>query len=266
MSELYFDNEAQGQIYDAQAEDYAEYSESSYAWQFIERPAFDKYIPDLYLPGTKVLDVGCGSGQVARHLINRGILPENIIGLDNSGELLKLAASHIPDVMFVKSAIEDFDYPTESFDLVTQNTLFHHLDNEALNQELEVIYKILRPNGVFFFVDIDPDHTPEAQDSENVDKWVMVKTPWGTEVPFFNRDPRDLMNALDLHGFDLVTGWTLKVAGEGMADWKNYLYYSTHPSRMAGRFRKVSEHAKERRQHRIPNLSDLVQARSVKMY
>lgn len=245
-----------GQIYDQQALAYAEFADQRFAWQYLEQPAFDKYISDLYTPETRVLDIGCGTGVVARHLISRGVLPQNITGIDVSHEQLKQARVATPGVRFIESSAEEFDLPAGSTDLVTTNTVLHHLDNEQLEQMLDRIYDVLAPGGCYFFVDIDPDHSAEGRDPKNINKWTLVKTPWGTEVPFFNRDPHDLVDMIDRHGFDKVSGWVLKVAAEGMNDPENYARYSSRPSRMAARYIKVPEVTRILRINdvRIPNL------------
>ncbi len=230
-----------GQIYDTQGESYANYADERFAWLYLERPAYDRYISDLYLPTTKVLDIGCGNGVVARHLVSRGINPHNIIGIDPSQGQIAQARRLTPDAHFEIASSDDFKFPAESMDLVVTNTVLHHLDNEQLEAMLARVYRVLKPGGSFFFVDVDPDHTLEGREPANVGRWTSVKTPWGTEVPFFNRNPHDLMDALDRHGFDMVAGWPLAVSDEGQIDPSEFARYSDRPSRMAARFKKVPE-------------------------
>lgn len=258
MSEsLFFTSRDHGRIYDQQAQAYSQFKDSSFSWRFLEQPAFDKHLSDLYKPETNVLDLGCGPGQVIKHLTSRGIKPEHITGLDISLKLLKIAKKENPGVNFILSPIEQFHLTPGSFDLVTTNTVFHHLNNQQLAESLERIYQVLKPKGVLFFVDTDPDHSQEGRDPNNVNKWTMVNTPWGTHVPFFNRDPREFLNLIDLYGFDLKSGGVLKVSDEGMSDWRQYINYSSRPSRMAGRFYKVSPELKEKRTRKAPSIVEL---------
>ena len=159
-----------GQIYDQQASAYAEFADQRFAWPYLEQPAFDKYIPDLYVPKTRVLDIGCGTGVVARHLISNGVLPQNITGIDISHEQLKQARVNTPGARFIETSAEEFDLPAGSIDLVTTNTVIHHLDNEQLGQMLDRVYDVLAPDGCYFFVDIDPDHSVEGRDPKNTNK------------------------------------------------------------------------------------------------
>lgn len=245
-----------GQIFDEQSGPYGDFSEESYSWKYLERPAFNKYIGDLYTPNTRVLDTGCGTGRVIKYLISRGIRPENIVGFDISGELLEKAKQNVPGVKLFQSSVDEFNLPSGSFDLVTSNMVVHCIDNEVFAKFLDRVYDVLVPGGIFFFVDTDPDYREDGRDPKNINKWLQMETPWGTTIPYFNKHPRDMLNLIDLHGFDLVSGWTFRPTKEGMVDWKNYIKYSSGSSRrMAGRFKKVSEDVKKRRINwKIPSL------------
>lgn len=250
-----------GQIYDQQSAQYVDFSEVSYSWRFLERPSFDKYISDFYLPETKILEAGCGTGRVIKYLISKGIRPENIVGFDISSELLAQARQNVPGVRLFSSSVDSFELPPESVDLVVSNMVIHHFDNKTLEDFLNRTYDVLVPGGTFFFVDTDPDYLEEGRDPDNIDKWLPMQTPWGETVPYFNKHPRDILNLMDLCGFDLISGWIVRPVPEGLdADWRNYLKYFEGPSRrMAGCFKKVSEAAKKKRSNpnwKILSLTD----------
>lgn len=250
-----------GEMYDMQSSGYAEFADNRFAWKYLERPAFDKYISDLYRPEIRVLDIGCGTGVVERHLTARGVRPENIIGIDPSKGQLEQARLLTPEVDFIETDANSFKLPDGSVDLVVTNTVIHHLDNEHLEQMLDRVYKVLSSNGCYFFVEVNPDHSAEGRDPKNTNKWTTVKTPWGTEIPFFNRDPYDLVDILDRHGFDMISGWPLKVDPKGVTEASEYLRYSFRPSRMSARYQKVPERSRFLRVNdvRIPNLIETPQ-------
>ena len=179
--------------------------------------------------------------MVARHFISRGVLPDNIIGIDPSNKQIEQARLATPGATFFQAAADTFELPPGSVDLVTLNTAGHHLDDETYACMLDRIYEVLAPGGTFFFVDVDPDHSEDGRNPANTGKWTSVHTPWGTEVPFFNRNPYDLVDMIDRHGFDLTSGGPLCVSPEGQIEPQDYMKYTSRPSRMAARYQKVDK-------------------------
>jgi hypothetical protein len=57
-----------------------------------------------------------------------------------------------------------------------------------------------------------------------------------------------MLNLIDLYGFDLVRGGQFPVLAEGQkVDPEKYKIYAERPSRMGGRFIKVSREVREMR-------------------
>ncbi|MDD4354221.1 MAG: class I SAM-dependent methyltransferase [Candidatus Nanoarchaeia archaeon] len=245
-----------GKLYDSQAEKWKTYEESSYSWKFLEKPSFDKYLNNFYNNKTKVLDVGCASGRVIKHLILKGIKSSNITGIEPSAKLLEYAKKSLPNnVRLINSNLENMVVEKENFDLVTSNMVFHYLDNESLKKGLNNIYDSLNSKGLLFFVDTDPDNNEIFKNPNNLNKWLEINSPWNTKLPFFNRHPRTLLTELlDIAGFDYVKGWPVKILDEGKINPELYKKYSSTPSRIAALYKKVSEDNKKNRQGFIPSL------------
>ena len=53
-------------------------------------------VVDRFPPGSSILDVGCGNGELARELVKRG-LDYSYLGIDFSASLLKKATLDIPE-------------------------------------------------------------------------------------------------------------------------------------------------------------------------
>lgn len=88
-----------------------------------------KMLPDLR--GLRMLDLGCGFGWHCLYAIEQGA--SNAIGIDLSEKMLAEARkkTNSPQIQFVRQAIEDFNFPGESFDLVISSLALHYVDNFA---------------------------------------------------------------------------------------------------------------------------------------
>lgn len=90
-----------------------------------ELPSFLSLLPDV--AGCRVLDLGCGAGQLARRLAERGAA--EVIGVDLSERMLALARaewSH-PRVTLQRAAIEEAAFPPTRFELVVSSMAFHYV-------------------------------------------------------------------------------------------------------------------------------------------
>lgn len=88
-----------------------------------------RLLPDVH--GRRVLDLGCGAGQLAHHLAGQGAA--EVIGLDVSEKMLALARAEWahPAVTYRREAIEDAAFGAARFDLVVSALAFHYVDDYA---------------------------------------------------------------------------------------------------------------------------------------
>ncbi len=94
-------------------------------------------------PRERILDVGCGTGQLTAEIARSGA---TVLGLDNSAEMLAEARTNFPDLTFVKDDAASFRVP-ETFDGVFSNAALHWVkDAEGAVQS---IAQALRPGGRF---------------------------------------------------------------------------------------------------------------------
>jgi SAM-dependent methyltransferase len=96
-------------------------------------------------PGLRVLDVGTGTGSVARGLALRGC---EVIGLDRSSALIeqaeRLDREVGANVRYVEASAEATGLGDASFDLVTAGQCWHWFDRARAAEEIR---RILMPNG-----------------------------------------------------------------------------------------------------------------------
>jgi trans-aconitate 2-methyltransferase len=104
-----------------------------------------KVLDRLELTGEEtVLDAGCGSGRLTRHLVER--LPNGrVIGVDASPSMIEMAREALGDRVDLRNAnLLDLDLG-EEVDAVFSNATFHWvLDHEQL---FERLHDALRPGG-----------------------------------------------------------------------------------------------------------------------
>lgn len=78
--------------------------------------------------GSRVLDVGCGSGQAMKPFVDLG---SRVTGVDISPELIGLAAkkyTDISNVQFNIGSFESIDFGTKLFDLIISGMAWHWVD------------------------------------------------------------------------------------------------------------------------------------------
>jgi 2-polyprenyl-3-methyl-5-hydroxy-6-metoxy-1,4-benzoquinol methylase len=104
-------------------------------------------LPDV--TGARVLDLGCGAGQLARYLAEAGAA--EVIGIDLSTKMLAIATAEYghPRVTYQRAAIEDVRFPPARFELVTSSLAFHYVEDYAgLTRR---IAEWLMPGGMLVF-------------------------------------------------------------------------------------------------------------------
>jgi ubiquinone/menaquinone biosynthesis C-methylase UbiE len=100
--------------------------------------------------GSRVADLGCGSGVFAALLEQRGC---HAVGLDISPKLIEIGRQTLPNVEFLEGDVESLPFSTASFDGILLSGIVHHLpDPKPCAAE---VFRVLRPGGRF--VAFDPN-------------------------------------------------------------------------------------------------------------
>lgn len=105
------DWEVTGQSWGARARDWATYQESLSLNSILEVLSHTKVGR-----GTKVLDIGCGSGLAVQESVKRGA---DGAGVDASEALLAIARERVPQGHFVRSPMDELPFEDETFDVGT---------------------------------------------------------------------------------------------------------------------------------------------------
>ncbi|WP_253701244.1 trans-aconitate 2-methyltransferase [Bacillus sp. FJAT-29814] len=107
--------------------------------------ALGESLVELLAPkkGERILDLGCGTGDLAKQLSDCGV---DVIGVDNSENMVVQAKSKYPHIHFAVKDATDLGYCNE-FDAVFSNAVLHWV--KPPEQALNSIYKSLKDGGRF---------------------------------------------------------------------------------------------------------------------
>ncbi len=133
-----------------------------------EIPAYEKFQELVVLAayaewrGGRVLELGTGTGETARRLLER-LDDALIVSVDESAEMLHAAAHNLPAdrVELVQGRLQD-PLPQGSFDLVVSALAIHHLDHHEKPDLFSRIRAALGPGGRFVLADVIVPEEPYA--------------------------------------------------------------------------------------------------------
>ncbi len=115
-------------------------------------------------PGDKVLDVGCGTGDLTLTAKKYAGASGSAYGIDASPAGVDIAREKAKrsgsEVVFEVGLIEKIAYPDAIFDVVISRLVIHHLPDDLKCQGFKEIYRVLKPGGLFFLVDFKSPTNP----------------------------------------------------------------------------------------------------------
>jgi ubiquinone/menaquinone biosynthesis C-methylase UbiE len=106
--------------------------------------------------GHRVLDVGCGTGNLLRSTGKRHPKAE-LFGLDPDPKALVRARRKARragvTVRLNRGFAQELPYPDGSFDRVFSSLMLHHLDSASKDELLAEVRRVLRPDGLLVLAD-----------------------------------------------------------------------------------------------------------------
>jgi len=153
----------------------------------LDRALLDRFADRVRAVGP-ACDLGCGPGQVARYLHERGV---EVIGVDLSPGMVAQAQWLNPGIAFQTGNMLALDVPDAAWAGIAAFYSIIHIPRDDLPRVLRELHRVLRPGGVLLLA----FHI--GQEVVHVDEW------WGEQVSldFFFFQPEEIAGHLRAASF-----------------------------------------------------------------
>lgn len=203
----------------------------------------------------RVLDVGCGEGQIARVLQSRTSVQSFVVGVDPTQGQVDVAVERSVGEQYLRSGADALPFADGSFDAVLACLVFEHID--ALDEAISEVARILRPGGRFsFFLNHPLLQTPNSGwiDDQMIDPpeqyWrigsyldeaiTFEEVEPGVRVRFLHRPLSRYVNTLAEHGLFLEAMFEPAPPAGFLARSADYAFAASIPRLLCLRLCKFS--------------------------
>lgn len=119
----------------------------------------------------KILEVGCGSGPNLWFAAREGF---NVTGIDGSNSAIKIVKSRfqsegLTGEFKVVNFSEDLPFESNKFDLIIDRAAITYCGERTSDKLISEIYRVLSPNGHFFFNPYSDEHSSFIKGEEGKD-------------------------------------------------------------------------------------------------
>jgi SAM-dependent methyltransferase len=129
--------------YDRVAEHYAQEYSAELARKPFDREMLDHFADHVKDKGV-VCELGCGPGQVARYLKDRGV---DVRGIDLSAQMVAVASNLNPDIPFSQGDMLALNLPDNSLAGIVLFYSIIHIERADVTRALREMGRLLEPRG-----------------------------------------------------------------------------------------------------------------------
>jgi len=134
------------------------------------------------LSNKKILEIGCGKGNVLRDFISYGARPENCYGIDLLPDRIEEAVRLSPNINFRCCSAENIAFRDGELDMALVFTVFTSILDMPMKKRIaHEILRILKPGGVIIWYDYHMDN-PSNPDVRGVKKKEIYDLFPGCEI------------------------------------------------------------------------------------
>lgn len=146
----------------------------------------------LAAPGKRILDIGCGNGNVIRLLLKER--QGDYYGVDLSAVMIEEAEKRLPDNVVLRSAdVISLPFDDDFFDILICNASFHHY--EEPEKAVAEMNRVLKPGGALILGD------PTFPLLRRLFNWLIK---WCNSGDFWIYGKKDILPLFKAGGFDIL--------------------------------------------------------------
>jgi len=147
----------------------------------------------------ELLDVGCGTGDMAIQLADLGV---NVTGIDFAADMISISKGRCPDIKFLEADVEQLPFEDDSFDRAIANYTAHHFARP--DAAFAEIRRVLKPGSILSIIHpIQTEQPSWGSFQLSLNEAVPAEPMMGG--PLVNcDDPNEYLNFLAEAGFSNV--------------------------------------------------------------
>ena len=172
------------------------------------------------VPGQRVLDLGCGTGELTAKIADLGA---EVIGLDHSPEMVAAARARYPEIEFVLADASQFTLNGRPLDIIFSNASLHWvLDAKGC---IRSMFQNLKSKGKIVLEFGGKDNVATIIDQLRKTLQARGYREQANVQPYFFPSPGEYTMALEEGGFQVQALWyfdrptPLADPNSGMTDW-----------------------------------------------